>query len=274
MKVTVADLRILVFEEQHSMDRAEGLAWARKADAFGTLSRLFSRPRDEDFDLAYKERRFQPFWHVVCSAHYAYERKGQYQIPLKGAEIKSVTIEGTDHEVTGTSLTLSGVEHCGESARVEFYMDALTGNKDASLADYSTFSTTDATLEDLGSMTTEGIIVVPPQIGSTGVVREAVRGLVKQVVADEIVEESLEVEHIDLYFRPVYAFEYRWLSREREATMEYDALTGKFSTDGKTYQEFAEKSVEADTIASLDADTVSQLVPGGQLAVPSAAPQR
>ena len=57
MQVTVAELRILVLEEQHSMDRAEGLAWARKADAFGTLTRLFARPRDEDFELTYKERR-------------------------------------------------------------------------------------------------------------------------------------------------------------------------------------------------------------------------
>ncbi len=269
MKVTVADLRILVFEEQHSMDRAEGLAWARKADAFGTLSRLFSRPRDEDFELTYKERRYQPFWHVVCSAHYAYERQAQYQVPLKGTEIKSVTIEGSDYEVSGTSLGLSGVEHCSETGRAEFYMDALTGNKDASLADFATFSSAEATLEDLGKMGAEGVIVVPPQIGSTGVLRNAVQSLVKQVVADEIVEESLDVEHIDLYYRPVYAFEYRWLSREREASMEYDALTGKFSTDGKTFQEFADKTIEAEVIASLDADTVAQLVPGGQLAISS-----
>lgn len=84
MKVTVAELRILALEEQHSMDRAEGLAWARKVDAFGAIAKLFSRPKDEDFELIYKERRYQPFWHVVCSAFYGYERQGEYQVTMRG----------------------------------------------------------------------------------------------------------------------------------------------------------------------------------------------
>lgn len=272
MQVTVAELRILALEEQHSMDRAEGLAWARKADAFGALTRLFSRPRDEDFELIYKERRYQPFWHVACNAYYGYERRGEYQITLRGPEVQSVTIQGADHDAQNASISLSGVEHCRESARAEFYVDALTGAKEPALAEYANYPSQTASLQDLNALRSEGVLVVPPQLASTGIVREAIGGLVRRVVADEITEEVLEVQRLDLYYRPVYAFQYRWISKEREAFMEYDALNGKFTTDGKSFQEYAEAPIDAELVADLDAETVSQLVPGGQLAVKTEAP--
>ncbi len=267
MKVTVAELRILALEEQHSMDRAEGLAWARKVDAFGAIAKLFSRPKDEDFELIYKERRYQPFWHVVCSAFYGYERQGEYQVTMRGPEVKSVTIQGTDYDVAGNGVTFSGLEHCSETASVEYYVDALSGSKEASLAEYVNYPGRVVSLQDLAALRSEGVIVVPPQLASTGIVRDAVGGLVKRVVADEITEEVLEVQSLDLYFRPIYTFQYRWASKEREAMMEYDALTGKFSTEGKSYQEYGDATIDAELVAGPDAQTVAQLVPGGQLAV-------
>jgi len=267
MKVTVAELRILVLEEQHSMDRAEGLAWARKIDAFGALSRLLSRPKDEDFELVHKEHRYQPFWHVACKAFYAYERQAQYHLTLRGPEVKSVTIQGTDYPVAATALDLTGVEHCEETASVEYFVDGLSGNKDASLGEYTHFPTRTVGLPDLAALRSQGAIVVPPQLASTGIVRDAVGGLVKRVVADEITDEVLDVEKLDLYYRPVYTFQYRWISKEREAIMDYDALTGKFSIDGKSYQEYADMAIDAELVTGPDAETVAQLVPGGQLAV-------
>lgn len=267
MRVTVADLRILVLEEQHSMDRAEGLAWARKADAFGTLTKLFSRPRDEDFELVHKERRYQPFWYVVGSALYEYERRAQYQVTLQGPEVRSVTIDGNDYDVTGASITLNGLEHCSETSRVELYVDGLTSTRNPELVEYINYPTRTVGPEDLGVMSAEGAIVVPPQLASTGIVREVVNGLVRRVVADDVVGEVLDIERLDLYFRPVYAFRYRWLSKDREATMEYDALTGKFSADGQTFESYAGQAIEPDLLAPVDAQTVQQLVPGGELAV-------
>jgi len=272
MKVTVAELRILALEEQHSMDRAEGLAWARKAEAFGTIAKLFSRPKDDDFELIYKERRYQPFWHISCKAFYGYERQGQYQVAMRGPEVKSVTIQGTDYDVQSSIVSLIGVEHCAETASVEYYVDGLSGTKQASLAEYINFPGRVIGLQDLAALRSEGAIVVPPQLASTGIVRDAVGGLVKRVVADEITEEVLEVEKLDLYYRPVYTFQYRWISKAREAMMEYDALTGKFSTDGKGYQEYGDATVDAELVTGPDAETVAQLVPGGQLAVKAEAP--
>ncbi len=254
------------------MDRAEGLAWARKADAFGALAKLFSRPKDEDYELIHKERRYQPFWHVSCKAFYGYERQGQYQVAMRGPEVKSVTVQGTDYPVAGNAVALSGVEHCNETATVEYYVDGLSGNKDPSLVEYIGFPGRAVGLQDLAALRTGGVIVVPPRLASTGIVRDAVGGLVKRVVADEITDEVLDVQKLDLYFRPVYTFQYRWISKEREATIEYDALTGKFTTDGKSYQEYADAVIDAELVAGPDAETVAQLVPGGQLAVKTEAP--
>lgn len=267
MKISIADLRIILLEEQHSMDRAEGLAWAKKADAFGVLNRILSRPRDEDFELLYKEKRYQPFWHVVGTASYVYERRATYEIAASGLEVKSVTINGSDYEVTNGKIHLDGLEHCSETSRVEQFVDALAGDRNPSLAEYMGYPSRAVTVEDLGAIIAQGTIVVPPQMASSGIVRDVVNGLVKQVVADEIVDQVLELECLDLYFRPVYAFQYRWISKERDAVIEYDALTGRLSMDGRLFSDLAGQPVDTDLLTPVEAETVRQLLPGGQLAI-------
>jgi hypothetical protein len=274
MKISVAKVRVLLFEEQHSMDRAEGLAWARKVDAFGAITRLFTRPKDEEFELTYKERRYQPFWYVTANAAYDYERQGEYELPLKGGEVRSVTIAGHDYDVSGSKVTLQGVEHCSETARVEFLVDALSGAKDNSLREYLSFPHRDVSLEDLAGLSAESVLVVPPQIAATGIVREVVGGLIKRVVADEIVNEVLNIERLDLCFRPVYAFQYRWTAKERDALMEYDGLTGKFTTEGRSFKEYADQPIDPALVTGPDAQGVEELVPGGSIAVKQERPEK
>ena len=103
MEITLVQERAMILQEQLSMDQAEGRAWSHKMEAFGRLERvtsLFSRPKDEDFELLYKEKRYQPFWHIICTARYVYERRRQYPLKVSGPEIKSVTIEGTTYDAT------------------------------------------------------------------------------------------------------------------------------------------------------------------------------
>ena len=40
MQITVADERALLLEEQISMEQAEGRAWSKKGDAFGTITKM------------------------------------------------------------------------------------------------------------------------------------------------------------------------------------------------------------------------------------------
>ena len=71
MNVELADERFLILTDRFSMDHAEGRATTKRIDAFGTLAKMsgfLNKPKDDDFELIYRERRLQPFWRLICAA--------------------------------------------------------------------------------------------------------------------------------------------------------------------------------------------------------------
>ena len=218
-------------------------------------------------ELAYKEHRYQPFWHVVCTAHYSYERTSPYSVATSGPEVESVTIEGTEYTADGGSITITGLDHCVEEEHQERFVEGMTGETTPDLADYLKFPATTIAEEALDSFAPEGTIVVPPQARASAIVREMLAGMIKSFQADRIVEEKVKVERVDLYYRPVYAFRYRWLSKDKEAIMECDALTGELRAGGKTFQQYLGKVIDAQFLFDVGVDAVDLLVPGGGIAI-------
>jgi len=270
MQINVADERVLLLEKQLSMEQAEGRAWSKKSDAFGTITkvtRLLQQPRDDEFELIYKEHRYQPFWHVVCSAHHVYERTSTYSFPTSGPEVQSVTVEDTEYNADGGSITLAGTDHCAEEAKQEIFVEGVTSDKAPALSKHLKFPAATIAKENLDSFAPEGTIVVPPQARSSAIVREVLAGMIKSVQADRIVEETVDVELVDLYYRPVYAFQYRWLSKQKEAIMECDGLTGELQAGGKTFQQYLGKVLDAEFLFDVGVDAAGLLVPGGGIAV-------
>jgi hypothetical protein len=270
MDITLVPERAMILAEQLSMDQAEGRAWSNKLDAFGRLVKvtsLFSRPKDEDFQLLYKEKRYQPFWHIICSSHYVYERRRQYPLKVSGPEVKSVTIEGLEYDSVSGTVTLTGVEHCQEELRQEVLVDGFTNQPNPALADYLRFPKTEVAEDDLDDFQPADAIVVPPQARASAVVRDILIGMIKSVQADRIIEDRIDVERVDLYYRPVYAFQYSWISKEKETVIEYDGMTGKVQTDGKTFQQYVGKFLDPEFLFDISVETVDLLVPGGGLAI-------
>jgi hypothetical protein len=270
MEIAVANERALLLKEQIPIEQAEGRAWSKKMDAFGTMvkvTKFLKQPKDDEFEMLYKEHRYQPFWHVACTARYVYERTSQYSVTTSGPEVESVTVEETEYQVTNDSVTLTGLDHCREEAQQEVFVEGITGEKLPDLADYLQFPATEIAMDELGDFTPEGTIVVPPQARASAIVREVLAGMIKSVHADRILEEQVEVDHVDLYYRPVYAFQYRWLSKEKEAIMECDALTGNLQVGGSTFQQYLGKVLDADFLFDVGVDAVDLLVPGGGLAM-------
>ena len=213
MQVNLVEERAMILQEQLSMDQAEGRAWSNRMSAFGRLERvtsLFSRPKDEEFELLYKEKRYQPFWHIICSSCYVYERQRAYPLKVSGPEVESVSIEGMQYDATTGTITLSGLEHCREEVRNEVLVDGLTNAPNPELSSYLDFPTTEIAEDDLDDFQPADAIVVPPQARATAVVRDILIGMIKSVQADRIIEDRIDVERVDLYYRPVYAFQYRW----------------------------------------------------------------
>ena len=267
MEIAVADERAYWIKETLSLEQAQGRAWAKKADAFGTIAKFLQRPKDAEIELAYSEKRYEPFWHVVCHARYVYDRERKYTINVEGTEVKALTIHGERYEVQEKPkphMALPTTEHCSEEYSREVFVDAISGDKQ----DWAGYLKYDRGLiEDIDHFAPEGAIVVAPEVRASFVVRETLGNLMKVVQADTVHEELVEVETADLYYRPIYAFEYLWQPKDKRAVIEFDGLTGEIRTGGKAIREQVGKVLTKELLFDIGVDTVDLFVPGGGIAI-------
>jgi len=265
MEFAIADERAYLLREKVSSEQAKEKAWDRKTTVFGGLSKLMFRPKGEDVQIVYNEKRYEPFWHVVCRTSYIYDRLRQFTVPVSGREVKRVTVNEQEY-VLGeeTHFVLSGTEHCQEGEEKEVFTDAVTGEERAwkHYLDYSREE-----IADIASFSPQDAIVVPPETRASFIVRQVLAGMLKAVQADVIHEDLVEVSTIDLYLKPVYAFEYHWQSRDRRAIAEFDGLTGEMRTGGKTLRQQIGAVLTPDVLFDVGVDAVDLLVPGGGIAI-------
>lgn len=270
MKTTIANERILVFQPELSLDEAKNIAWQKKIDAFGAVNKVasfLSKPKDDDFELVYSESRLQPFWHVMGEAHYVYDRNNEYHWSVSGEEVQSVTIDGKKYPVSGGKVSFKATDHCEQETHEEVFMDGLTGQRSERLREYLTFATQEVSKEDLEKLSKTDQIIIPPEARVSVVVREVMAHSVKVIQADEIFEESINLSRVDLYYLPVYAFQFRWVSKNKEAIIEIDGLTGKVSTGSQMFKKYLGKALDRDFLFDLGADAAGMFIPGGSIAV-------
>ena len=266
MNVELTDERILILADRFSMEHAEGRAWTRRMDAFGTLAKMsgfLKQPRDEDFEITYRERRLQPFWRIACSSVQAYERKREYAIAV-AAEVQSVLLGGETRAVTGSKIQVSGQEYCREEHRKEVFFDGLTKEQKPALAEYLRHAAAEASPEMLAALAAEGTIVVPAEARASTLVREVVAGAIGRIDADLVTEETVRLEAIELYYRPVYAFRFRW--QNKEAVVEFDALSGEAKAGGSTFEQYLGKLLEPQFLLDVSAEAANLFIPGANLA--------
>lgn len=234
----------------------------------GTVGAMFARPKPDEIQLLSVESRLEPFWLINVFVRTAYERQRTYTIPVSGAEVKQVTILGQDVPVASSTkgaagFTLNAVEHCLEESRGSFNFDSAGTRAD--LSKYQSF--TKVEILDLGQFAPADVLVVPPQANATTVIRAVLSEVVKPVQAQTIHEERVSVEALELYFRPVFAFEYGWAAKGKRAVLEFDALTGDAHSGGKKLGDQIKSIVTRDLIFDVTADAVGMVLPGGSIAV-------
>lgn len=270
MKTSIANERILLIEPELQLSEAKEIAWQKKVDAFGTVNKVasfLSRPKDEDFELIYSESRFQPFWHVMGEAHYVYDRKNEYYWAVSGEEVQSISIEGKKYEVSAGKVNFQAVDHCVQETHEEVFMEGINGERTDKLREYLSFHNTEMTKTDLEKLASGDRIIVPPQSRVSALVREVLSHAVKVIQADEIFEESINLTRVDLYYHPIFAFQYKWLSKGKEAIVEVDGLTGKVSTGSQIFKKYLGKALDRDFLFDLGADAAGMFIPGGSIAV-------
>jgi len=269
MQINVANQRIFLFTDQTTPKEAEGKAWEKKIDSFGTLNKFssfLSRPTETDFELIYKEHRYEPFWHVVANSRYVYDRNTSYQVPTQGDEVRSVSMYETDHKVSNGHVHFPVVEHCVQETQEEVLVDGVTGKNNPKLKSYLSLSPKQVTGK-LEKLTAKDSIVVPPQSRVSSIMRDALAKMIKGIQADKIFEESVKVEYVDLYYHPIYAFKFLWKSKNKEAIVEIDGLTGEVATGNRVFQEYLGKVLDQNFLFDLGADAAGMLIPGGSIAV-------
>lgn len=269
MEINVADQRVLLFQSQFTVEEAKKKAFEKKMVSFDAVSKVtsfLSRPKDEDFELLYEEHRFQPFWHVIANARYVYDRNVGYQVAASSSEVLRVTLQDKDYEVTNNHIHVSVTEHCRQEEHDEVFIDGVTGKSDLALKKY--LSLTPVAIEgELEKAFPKESIVVPPQARVSAIMRDALAKMIKGIQADKILEEQVEVECVDLYYHPMYAFQYLWKSKQKEAIVEVDGLTGEISAGNRTFNEYVGKVLNRDFLFDIGADAAGMFIPGGSIAV-------
>jgi hypothetical protein len=265
MEFAVAEERAYLLREEVTPEQAKEKAWDRKSSVFGGLSRLVFRPKGEDVQIVYSEKRYEPFWHIACRTSYVYELHRKFTVPVSGPEVKRVTT-GNQEFVLGEQphFILSGTEHCEEKEAKEVFVDAVSG-EEQEWKHYLNYSREE--IADLSAFAPQDAIVVPPETRASFVVRQVLGDMLKAIQADVIHEDLVEVSTIDLYLKPVYAFEYHWQSKDRSAVAEFDGLTGEMRTGGKALRQQIGQMLTPELLFDVGVDAVDLLVPGGGIAI-------
>ena len=239
----------------------------------GTVGALLSRPKPEEIQMLSVENRLEPFWLVTVAARTAYDRKRSYAVAV-GPEVQQVTMLGQEvapqpaSGKDGPRLALEAVEHCLEAAKATRTFNALSGERN-DVSKYLSFAKT--LIVDIEQFAPEGVLVVPPQVNANAIVRQVLTEVIKPVQNAQVIhEERVDVETLELNFRPMYAFEYEWAAKGKRMVIEFDPLTAEVNSGGKKLSEQVKNlkgMLTRDLLFDVTADAVGIVVPGGSIAV-------
>jgi len=265
MDLQIANQRIFALTEKLTAEQARLRAMDRRTAVFVSgLTTLLQRPRAEEVELLATQRRLEPFWHAVCALRQVYDRTRKFSVAVSGAEVQAVTLQGIEYPITNRSFTVEAVEHCRDEDRQQLFLDGLSGDK-VELG--ALIGGVKMEVHDLAALPqSDGVIVVPPEIRASFVVRQALQPMLKPLQADVVYEETVTIETIDLYYRPIYAYEFRWKTKDRTAVAEFDAVTGEMR-NAKALRPTLRLSVSRDALFDVGADTIGMIVPGANIAV-------
>ena len=265
MDIQLAEQKIFALPEKITVEQARLRAMDKRTNLFSSgMNALLQRIKPEEVELLALQKRWEPFWNVICTRHLVYDRTRKYSVSVTGPEVQSVTLNEIDYPAVNRAFGFTAVEHCREEDRQQAFFDGIHGAAQdvSSLSGASRVEVTD--LADFTAR--DNTIVVSSEVRASYVMRQALQTMLKPVQADVIFEEAVNVEAIDLYYRPLFAFEFRWKTKDKTAVAEIDALTGEMR-NAKSLRQQMNIPISRDQLFDIGADTVGMLVPGANIAV-------
>jgi len=266
MEINLGEERVMMFHANYSADQIREKAMARRNEVFGLIAKLIQRVQPEDIKISTFQKRLEPFWFVVASSRYVYDRRHKYRVEV-APRVHAVTVHGNKYSVMGegnNAIELEAMDHCTEELKRELMVDAFNGN----VVDFKKYlNYQKSEVPDIAALKNDATIVVPPDILSSFVVRKMVLQLIKTIQADAVHEEKIIITEVTLFYRPVYAVEYFWQDKNKKKVVEFDALTGEVKLEDGAIKKQVTKVLENNTFFDFSADAAGTLIPGANLVV-------
>jgi hypothetical protein len=247
-----------------SAEEARGHAAHYRTSAFGGLTQLFSRPKPEDITVHPTGLRYNPFWHVKAQFRVSYERHETYRFAVATPEhVVSIDIGATsfdvDGEHKGRGITVPAVAQCVREVRKELWVDAVTGDP------IPAHATEGAEVIDLATFAPEGAAIVDPTVRASAVIRQVLGDDMKPPEADAYHEERAEIDTLDLYFWPLYAFDLVWNAKNKTVAITVDGRTGEIVQSKASMHPAFAKLLNKETLFDIGSETLNLVVPGGAI---------
>lgn len=263
MEIVIAEKGAFYYEPVITAEEARGRAGAHKVSAFGTLSRLFARPKPDDIEMVDQGLWYLPFWHARAHLQFHYSRRESYKLSVKTPHAATVTVNGTNYPVAGGAIDLPAVAHCERDEQREVWLDGLSSQA----IDAQPYLRAQAVAIALDDFAPAGARIVAPAVRASAVIRTLLGDDVRPADADEVKEERVEVDCIDLHLRPAFNFKYTWASKNKSAEVAVDAITGELQTQPAAAMAAVAKLLRPETLFDLGAETLNLVVPGGAIAL-------
>ena len=187
---------------------------------------------------------------------------------MKNAAAESVFLDlapDTQLEVRDGSIQLTARSRCRESHRKDEVVDGMTGKPRPDLVHNLSRPMTE--LREIDSFAPADAVVWAPEFRSSFLVRQELGQLMTAVQADRIITDVVDVTSIALFFRPVYAFEYLWRSKQKTQSLEIDGVTAESRTTSTSVGSRVSRRLSKELLFDIGADAVDLLVPGGGIAL-------
>ncbi len=255
--------KILVFDDVYNETSARAQAEHEKTAAFGMLAKLklWDRPKEADIALAATEKRYEPFWLAKATRRTLYKRKVAYKVRIEHAHAISVELLGQQLKIgPSRELSLSALEDCERVMALSEYFDGLhRQSPEKMLADFAG-NYTSREFTDIGDPH-----FIAPTVTAASVVQQVKARLTTPIEADEIVSDEIDIQALNLIYRPVYAFQFTW--KDKQGVIEIDGLSGRVNKEGNMLGNAVRKLGSRDALFDLGADFAGLVLPGGTIVV-------
>lgn len=255
--------KMLAIDDVLGMEKAREMAVDTKIKAFGMLAGLINRPKPEDIEIVYEEKRFEAFWRVSGASRFEYKRRKSYRVTVEPM-VDDVEILGDVFKVSAQkTIDLEGTERCVE----EYSEQSIVNAQDGQTEDFSRYlAYPNKPIGSTEELTKDGALVVELAAKPAFLVRKVVNALIKPIQADLILDEDIGIKELALYFIPVYTFEFHWKAKDKRMTVSFDGATGEQRKEANKIASRLRKSFSNDEIFEFSKE-VANFVPGGGLAM-------